>query len=129
MYVILENTDAKTLNQKKTSYNIYYGLNGGFSGSCQYQYTIRNITYNDAVDDAYEGAVAVYESYAGLHGIPNWDDAVQDFCNDNNMDPTEVLPRYTDDIEEYYNDEREEWLVYYVIETDRDPNNVDIVYA
>lgn len=82
-------------------YKIYSGLAGGFGGA-----TLRCVenfdTVEEAEDFAYECACEEYDSMAGLHGLRSLQDIMEE------EGATE------DEAEEYYNEDRESWLDYYV---------------
>lgn len=106
-------------------YNIYAGLGGSFGGA-NYQYTGFYETEDEAVDDAFQAACEDYDQYSGVHGLPSWEDAVEDYCTNLGIDPedfdkddSEVLQ----EVEEYYDGARESWLCYRVVPTDED--NID----
>ncbi len=106
-------------------YNIYAGLGGSFGGA-KYQYTGLYETQEEAEDDAFQAACENYDQYEGFQGLPSWKDAVEAYCVDQGID----LEEFNEDddeslqeVEEYYNDARENWLCYYAIPTDED--NID----
>ena len=100
-------------------YNIYAGLGGSF-GDANYQFTTLCETEDEALDEAFESACEKYEQYAGLHGLPDWEDAVLEYCENNNLSEDELTDEDSQEIEECYNDARESWLDYYVVATDKD---------
>lgn len=103
-------------------YNIYAGLGGSFGGA-HYQYTGLYETRDEAENGAFQTACDDYEQYSGLHGLPNWEDAINDYCENNGIDPEdfgEEDEEVSQEIEEYYNEARESWLEYYVVPTDED---------
>lgn len=106
-------------------YNIYAGLGGSFGGA-NYQYTGLYETQDEAEDDAFQAACEDYEQYAGCHGLSGWEDAVNDYCAGQGIDPEdfdEEDEEALQEVEEYYGDARESWLCYYVVPTDED--NID----
>lgn len=106
-------------------YNIYAGLGGSFGGA-NYQYTGLYETEDEAVDDAFQAACEDYDQYAGVHGLPSWEDAVEDYCTNLGIDPEdfdEDDDEALQEVEEYYNEARESWLCYHVVHTDED--NID----
>lgn len=100
-------------------YNIYAGLGGSFGGA-HYQYTALCMTLEEAIDEAYECACEEYEQHARLRRLPSWEDAVQEYCEDNGLAEENITDEDSQDIEEYYNDSREDWLDYRVVPTDED---------
>lgn len=103
-------------------YNIYAGLGGSFGGA-RYQFTSLCETIEEAKDEAFQAACEEYESYAGIHGLPSWEDAIADYCADNDINPDEYSGEDSEAVEEYYNEIRESWLDYSVVPTDED--NID----
>lgn len=100
-------------------YNIYAGLGGSFGGA-NYQFTTLCETEDEALGEAFESACEEYEQYSGLHGLPGWEDAVHEYCENNNLSEDELTDEDSQEIEECYNDTRESWLDYYVVATDKD---------
>lgn len=102
-------------------YNIYAGLGGGFGGA-NYQYTTLCETEDEALDEAYERACEEYEQYEGLHGLPGWEDATREYCEELGISQEELED--TDEeflaIGEYYNEARENWLAYHIVPTEED---------
>ena len=92
-------------------YNIYAGLSGGFGGA-EYKGTADFDSEAEAMQEAYELAVAEYQEYEGCHGILGWCDVAEE----NNLDEE------TDEdlINELYDQEIESWIDYFVILTDED---------
>lgn len=86
-------------------------LNGGFGGTkyCDWELTDAE-NEQDAESWAFEAACECYESYGGMHGLFNEDEA------------RDEDPNLTDeDIEEMYNEDRESWLEYEAKWFDTDP--------
>lgn len=100
-------------------YNIYAGLGGSFGGA-NYQFTTLCETEDEALGEAFESACEEYEQYSGLHGLPGWEDATREYCENNNLSEDELTDEDSQEIEECYNDARESWLNYYVVATDKD---------
>lgn len=102
-------------------YNIYSGLSGSFGGA-SYQYTGLYETEDEACDDAFKSACEDYEQYAGSHGLFSWEDAIDAYCTDNGIDREDFVEtdENSEEIEEYYNEERESWLEYKVVPTEED---------
>ena len=104
-------------------YNIYAGLNGSFGG-IRYQCTCDYDTDHEALEYAYNLACGSYESYAGLHGLKTFGDAIKEayelgeFDKDTPQDDLEFV-EYAEDI---YNEYMEGWLTYSVVAADEDPN-------
>lgn len=103
-------------------YNIYAGLGGSFGGA-NYQYTGLYETQEEAEEDAFQAACEDYEQYEGLHGLPDWEDAVEAYCSDQGINQEDFDDEVLQEVEEYYDDAREDWLCYYVVPTDED--NID----
>lgn len=92
-------------------YRIFAGLNGGFGGTVQVAIE-EHETLADAEDSAYEYACAEYESYGGMHGLFNQEEALEE-----DPDLTE------DDLADMENEDRENWIEYWAkeyIEGDED---------
>ncbi len=97
-------------------YNIYAGLSGGFN-SVNYRGTIL-ATKETAEDIAYQFAIEEYESYEGLQGLKTWNNFLEEYCEDNELDPETF-----EDIElidEMYSEEIESWIEYYVVPLEED---------
>lgn len=106
-------------------YNIYSGLGGSF-GITRYQYTDLYETQEEAEDDAFQAACENYDRYAGLYGLFSWKDAIEAYCADRGIDIEEFNEdddEALQEVEEYYNDARENCLCYHAIPTDED--NID----
>lgn len=104
---------------KMAKYNIYAGINGGFGGA-QYKGTSEYKSDDEAEQEAYELAVEDYESYAGFHGILSWND----IAKQNELDPCED----SDEIDELYQQEIDDWIEYYAVlteEDDLDPEDIE----
>ncbi len=101
------------------NYNIYVGI----IHEATYIGTLRNTSYDEAMDYAYEYACETYESYAGFHGIPSWEECHQEIedtyaaeieageYDDNDID---------DFTEEEYREQIESWTEYFVLEETSD---------
>lgn len=87
-------------------FNIYAGLSGGFGGAT-YRGTGEFKSYADAEEEAYTLAIEEYEMYEGNHGILSW----QDVADENNLDTLDD----SEEIDELYSEERENWLDYYAV--------------
>jgi hypothetical protein len=78
---------------------------------------------DDALDYAYEMAVEEYESYAGYHGIPSWEELEQEIRDE--FDAEIEAGEYDEsDIESYtqdrWNEEIQNWIQYTAIPFDED---------
>lgn len=86
-------------------YKIYAGLSGGFGGA-NYIDTLEFENEDAANDYAFESACELYYSYGGYHGLFNRKNALEED------------PYLTDDeLTEMEDEDRENWIDYYVIET------------
>lgn len=89
-------------------YRLFAGMGGGFGGP-RYQGTFEYNSREEAERDAYEQAEEEYQSYEGYHGILSWEE-----CEDELKElywpeiPTE------DDVNNYYTEEVESWIDWYV---------------
>ena len=80
-------------------YLLKYGLGGGFGGATSgVVEEFKN--ESDAIDEAWRLACEEYESYAGLHGIRDYEQI---------MEEDEVDE---DEAEDIFNEERESWIDY-----------------
>ena len=85
-------------------FKIYAGLGGGFGGA--------NFIEEDEFQDeeqamlyAWEVAMEVYDTYAGMYGIPSYEELAEEY------------PDYTEDeLEDMYLGDAEVWLDYHVEE-------------
>lgn len=103
---------SKEINRENLEqYNVYAGLGGGFGGAF-YQFTTLAESEDDAMDEAYNAACEEYDSRAGMHGIRSY----EEIAEDEDLDPNEDI----EVIEEIYNQEREDWIDYYVVLTSED---------
>lgn len=82
-------------------YKIYAGLGGGFGGA-RYETTEEFEKEEQAEEFAWECACQQFDSYAGLHGLQS----VEDIMEEEGCDE--------EDAEEMYNEQRENWIDYYV---------------
>jgi len=105
-------------------FKIYAGLGGGFNSIC-YVDTIECDNEHEAWDAAYRAAREEYESYEGLHGLPDYDgcftEALESYLDENELSGSDVFDLTEDqqgeveDIaEDIYNDEIESWCGYYI---------------
>ena len=91
-------------------FRVYAGLGGGFGGA-EFKGIYEAETENEANGIAHELAVDEYQSYEGLHGLRDYEDIREDHPD---VDDEDV-------IYDYYMEEMEEWLDYWVEEiTDED---------
>lgn len=93
-----------------TKYRIYAGLSGGFGGAnniCTEEFHNRT----EAEEFAYQQALEKYVSYEGSHGILSYDECravLEDSYSDDEIDEEWVC--------EYYSNEVESWVEYWVEE-------------
>lgn len=66
----------------------------------------------DALAAAWELACEDYDMYAGLHGIPSWEDCREDYIDSYGEIPSD------DEVDRIYFDTRESWINYNVEEVD-----------
>lgn len=93
-------------------FKIYAELAGGFGGATYYK-TEEYDSVHEAEVDAYELAVAEYESYEGSHGIISRDDIRE------NLDDYGLESGASEaEIEEVYKEEVESWIDYWIEEAD-----------
>lgn len=93
-------------------FKIYAGLAGGFGGGTYCKTEEYDSDY-EAEADAYELAVAEYESYEGSHGIISRDDIRE------NLDDYGLESGASEaEIEEVYKEEVESWIDYWIEEAD-----------
>lgn len=86
-------------------YKIYYGLGGGFGGAENNEPEFARLPDKETAENlAYELACDEYESYAGLHGLRDYDQIMEE----------EECDEVT--AEEIFREERESWLDYWVEE-------------
>lgn len=85
------------------NWRIYAGLGGGFGGAT-YQETI-NCTEDEANEEAYLHAVNEYESYGGMHGLFNYEDAREENPEAND-----------DELDEMYLEDMDMWIEYWIEE-------------
>ena len=90
-------------------YKIYAGLGGGFGGGT-YQGTYECDSESDAYEIAYDLSCEEYESYAGLHGLADYQDIVEnpeDYGLEEGESDEDILW-------DAYSEERGRWLDYWV---------------
>ena len=101
-----------------TKYNLYAGLT-----STNYKGTIECTNLDAALDYAYALAIEEYESYAGLHGIPSWEELEQEVRD---MYAAEIDAGEYDEedihsmTQDSWNESVESWIQYEAIPTDKD---------
>lgn len=93
------------------NYNIYAGLGGGF-GDAQYCGTGDFPSIEAAEETAYRLAWEEYESYEGMHGLPDWYDIAEQEGYDPESDASAISEAYTEEVES--------WIDYYVVPTEED---------
>ena len=91
-------------------YKIFAGLGGGFNSVYQHE-VIECESEEEAIEYAYEIACDEYESYGGMHGLFNEENALEE-----NPDLD------ADDLDNMRAEDMENWIVYYV-EPVTDENN------
>lgn len=91
-----------TKGSKCTRRIIYAGLGGGFGGADKVD-VLEFENIEDAERYAWERACQEYESYAGLHGLRDIEQIMEEEDCDEEI------------AQEYYNEERKGWIDYYVI--------------
>lgn len=84
-------------------FKIYAGLGGGFGGAI-YIETEDFDSENEAGEEAWRHAIDEYDSYGGLHGLRG----VIEIMEEDDVNEDEAY--------EIYEEERESWLDYYVVE-------------
>lgn len=97
-------------------FDVYGGMSGGFGGA-SFLGTYECDNEEAALEIGYEQAVEEYQSYEGCHGILSWEEceeAIQETYGD---DYTE------DDVNDYYSNEIESWIVYYCRPAGTDPED------
>lgn len=106
-------------------YNIYAGLGGSFGGA-QYQYTIEAENREEAENIAYNEAVEIYQNFEGTYGIMDWNNCAISL----EIDPCTEDDSLIAEVDDYYNNEVEEWINYYVILTsdDKEISKEDLIY-
>lgn len=98
-------------------YNIYAGLSGSFGGA-QYQYTIEVKSKEEAEEIAYNEATEIYQDFEGTYSIMDWNDCAISL----EIDPYTENDNLIAEVDELYNEEIENWIVYYAILTSEDEN-------
>lgn len=88
-----------------TKFQIRYGLGGSFGELCEWE-IIDAKNLDEAMDEAYQKSIEVYESYEGLYGLPTIDEVMES----EGVNRQQAL--------EIYEEERESWLDYEARTTD-----------
>lgn len=89
-------------------YNIYAGLSGGFGGA-SFVKTEEFSSIDEAQDYAREEAIEQYQSYDGMHGLFNIEDALKE------------NPNLTDqELAELEEEDMETWIDYWAFPADED---------
>lgn len=78
-------------------------MGGGFNE--RYHEVIQTENLKAANGVSYDRACEIYDGYAGMHGILNFDEIAEE----NNLDPIDD----SDVINEIYHEEREGWVIYW----------------
>lgn len=96
----------------KKTFWLFGGMGGGFGGPN----FLGECECKDAAEasrEAYTLACEEYESYAGLHGVPSWDDVYEDLKSEfDSIDERENEEM----VNEAYREEMESWISYWAIE-------------
>jgi len=109
-----------------TQYNIYIGLT-----SSEYRGTYECENLDEAIDYAYDLAREEYEDYAGLHGIPSWEELEEEVRTDyaDEIESGEYDEAWIESLtEEYWNDAIESWISYSAVPTDTDDIDEEDIY-
>ena len=93
-------------------YNIYAGV-----FNLEYLGSVECNNEDEALDIAYHAAIEDYEGYAGSHGIPSWEDIMEEIC--------EYYPSLSEVEQESmaierWNETVEDWIQYKVVPTATD---------
>ena len=95
-------------------YNIYAGLSGGFGGA-EFQTKAEFENEDEATTYAWELACEEYDSRAGNWGLRS----LEEVRVDEGLEEEEE----NDEVDNIYNEERENWLSYYVVLASEDPDH------
>lgn len=95
-------------------YNIYAGLSGGFGGA-EFQTTAEFENEDEATAYAWELACEEYDSRAGNWGLRS----LEEVRVDEGLEEEEE----NDEVDNIYNEERENWLSYYAVLASEDPDH------
>jgi len=87
----------------------YYFIRGGVSNLFMNEDAIESVSYDTAMDEAYQMACEVYDDFAGLHGIMSEQDYIDDGEAENEDEAFEI-----------YRDDRESAIDYEVHEITRE---------
>lgn len=85
-------------------YKIYAGLGGGFGGGYYIKTTLET-TREWAEEEAYDEACEIYDSYGGTQGLFDREEALEEDPDLND-----------EELDEMYNEDRENWVDYWVEE-------------
>lgn len=103
-------------------YKVYAGLSGGFGGA-YYSHTTDDTTEKQAEQDAWETACEIFDSQMGS-GIESMNDLRENAESEIYRDEFENDEQYElaiqDYVEQSYEDLRESWIDYHVIEEGSD---------
>jgi hypothetical protein len=80
-------------------FRIRYGLGGGFGGAGDWE-EIEAKSLEAAEEEARQGAIEVYESYEGMHGLRTIKEVMEEECCDE------------EEAQEIYNEEVDSWIDY-----------------
>ena len=101
-----ESKDERWLwDESSKIFFVTYGCGGGLN-DINYELYYGTQIESDAY--AWEEACQIYDSYAGLHGILDYDGCLEEI-----KDEYEDEDDAADAAEQMYNDERESWLEYF----------------
>lgn len=94
-----------------SKFYIRYGLGGGFGGCERMDWEeVLCGSLDDAQQEAYQAACEEYESYAGLHGLRE----IEQIIEDAKEDEDECLSE--EEAEEIFKEERDGWLEYEAVD-------------
>lgn len=94
-------------------FEIYAGL-GGSMGGAQFEGIYDFKDEDEAEKFAYEKAVEEYESYAGMHGLIDYEGAYEDCEESGWIDDSMSEDEIHEMVEQHYRDYRDSWLEYSV---------------
>lgn len=101
-------------------YDIYAGLGGSFGGA-NFIDTLDCANNEEAEQIAYETAVELYEQFEGYHGLPDFNDCLEEAAD------LPVIFNMTREqsAKDLYNSYKDDWLEYYVVLTEEDVEKED----
>lgn len=112
------------------SFKIYAGLSGGFGGA-YYCHTSNTNDRATAEQEAYQEACDIFDSQMGI-GIESMEDLENQAKDELDREDYENDEDYQTAVSEYvdeaYNDLRESWIDYHVIEGDEEDESFDESY-